>query len=396
MPVLRIASVCRNFPIPGNASVGTFVHRRVAAMARHASVRALQPVPYFPVVRPLPNWASGRERDESGLRVTTAAMPYLPGVLKRLDGFWLKRAALPTLARWHAEAPLDAIDAHFGFPDGVGSVLAARELGVPAFVTIRGSETDFMRDPAIRDSMRHAFGAAAGCITVSHSLKAMLDANDVATDHVRVIHNAIDRSRFRPGAKANARAKLGLSSDARIVVSVGHLVSIKRFHVLIDAFTKLRASDTAARLLIIGGNAYEAEYPASLTRLVQARGLGDVVTFVGAVPPESVVDHLQAADLFSLASSREGCCNAILEALACGVPVVATAVGDNSEFIRDGENGYLVGVDDAGALAAALQRALRREDWDAARISRALGVGDWDTVGAKVIEFVNERIGGRA
>jgi glycosyltransferase involved in cell wall biosynthesis len=76
--------------------------------------------------------------------------------------------------------------------------------------------------------------------------------------------------------------------------------------------------------------------------------------------------------VFALATSREGCCNAILEALAAGRPVVTTPAGDNAHFVRDGVNGCIVPIDDAAATAAALERTLSRPDWDAEAISAVL------------------------
>ena len=114
--------------------------------------------------------------------------------------------------------------------------------------------------------------------------------------------------------------------------------------------------------------------------------------FVGRIPSAEVARWLQAADVFALATSREGCCNAILEALAAGRPVVTTPAGDNAHFVRDGVNGYVVPIDDAEATAAALERALSRKDWDAEAISAGLEVGGWDDVARDVLGFFRERV----
>ena len=102
---------------------------------------------------------------------------------------------------------------------------------------------------------------------------------------------------------------------------------------------------------------------------------------------------LRAADVFALATEREGCCNAVLEALAVGVPVVTTPAGDNPHFVKDGQNGYIVPVDDVPATAAALDRAVSTAQWDRQSISRNLAVGNWGNVAGQVLEYFAARRG---
>jgi glycosyltransferase involved in cell wall biosynthesis len=144
-------------------------------------------------------------------------------------------------------------------------------------------------------------------------------------------------------------------------------------------------------LVIIGGAAYDRGYPAELERAVNASGLAGCVRMAGRVAQSTVNDWLQAADVFALATAREGCCNAVLEALAAGRPVVTTPVGDNAHFVRDGVNGMLAPVDDVAAFERALAESFTMQ-WDASAISRGLEVGDWDDVAQRVVEYFHERI----
>jgi glycosyltransferase involved in cell wall biosynthesis len=185
--------------------------------------------------------------------------------------------------------------------------------------------------------------------------------------------------------------RLGVPDDVPLVVCVGNLIELKRHHVLIEAFARLRASRPAAQLAIVGGGEAEPAYEARLRRLASSSGVGDAVRFVGRIPSAEVALWLQAADLFALATSREGCCNSILEALASGRPVVTTPAGDNAHFVLNGVNGQVVPIDDALATAAALERVLSRKDWDAASISTGLEVGGWNEVAREVLAFFGER-----
>jgi glycosyltransferase involved in cell wall biosynthesis len=383
--------VCRTLPTPADPIAGTFVASRLAALARIADVRALQPVPYFPLARPLPDWAAAGPRVLDGLRIDPTPMFYLPGVLKSLDAQWLERSARRMIERLQHERPIDLIDAHFGYPDGTGCVRAGRAFGVPVFVTIRGSETEYLRVPGIAAQLVRTLNAAAGVISVSHTLRRLAIEHGVDGDRIRVIHNGIDRAVFHPGSPLEARRALGLKAEAPLVVSVGHLVSRKRHHVLIRAVASLRARYPTLQLAIIGGRVFERSYPVELARLVHEEGLGQQVRLLGGIPQPLVSTWLQAADAFALATEREGCCNAVLEALAAGRPVVTTPVGDNPQFVHEGVNGSLVAVDDVQGLAHALAAVLARS-WDGQAISRTLDVGDWDEVARRVLQFFKERL----
>ncbi|HZD52052.1 MAG TPA: glycosyltransferase, partial [Woeseiaceae bacterium] len=269
----HIGSVCRTLPTPDDPSGGVFVWRRIEALARRTDVSAVQPIPYFPALRPLPGWAAASPNHEAGeLGVQHAPMFYLPKVLKSLDAYWLRRAVLRKLGALKRAGRLDLIDAHFGYPDGAGCVRAGRELGVPVFITIRGVEADNLRTPMIREQVRRALTLADGCIAVSHSLKELVMAAGVPAQNVTVIPNAVDRSLFRPRDRRESRCRLGLPADAPLVVSVGNLLSVKGHDVLIAAFAQIRGRKPDARLVIVGGSMHEPAYPQQLQ--AQCRRLG--------------------------------------------------------------------------------------------------------------------------
>lgn len=389
---LSIASVCRTLPTPDDPADGIFVMRRLAAMARQSAHSIVQPIPYFPLVRPLPQWARASKHVVDGNDIAHAPMFYLPKILKSRDGYWLYRSAIAHLKILKDGGELSLIDAHFAYPDGVGCVRAAKELGVPIVITLRGVEEDYMRIPSIARQISQALALADGCICVSHSLKELAVQAGARLDTTQVIHNAVDRRIFAPKNKTGSRSGIGFPSEAPLIVSVGNLLSVKRHSVLISAFEILSQKLPDARLVIIGGAMHEPDYPRELLLQCEDLGIGDRVTFTGMISETEVANWLNSADVFALASRREGCCNAVLEALACGLPVIATPVGDNPHFVHDHHNGYLVPVDDGNAMARALMKAVNRQDWDRNHISAELPVGDWDSVAEKILTFFQERI----
>lgn len=345
------------------------------------------------MIRPIPGWAESSHHTADGVTVSHAPMFYLPKIWKSLDSFWLYRAIIVQLTDLRNSGRLDVIDAHFAYPDGAGCYRVAQQLDVPVVVTIRGVEEDYMRNAAlarqITDTLRHA----DACICVSHSLRELAIQTGADTERVHVVHNAVNRHLFAPGDKAEARAVLGIDDESSLIVSVGNLLSVKRHDVLIAALAQVKRNDT--HLVIIGGAMHEPECPMELLALADELGLSDRIRFVGKLDQTEVATWLRAADIFALASRREGCCNAILEALACGLPVISTPVGDNSWFIEEGVNGHLVPVGDSEAMARALSMALERQDWDRDRISADLPVGDWDRVAKETLGIFEQCVGAR-
>jgi len=178
----------------------------------------------------------------------------------------------------------------------------------------------------------------------------------VPAGRISEICNGVDVDRFRPATdRTSLRARLELSDgpvDGFLVGAIGRLAAVKNLPLLLHAFALARTRsadfDRAARLVLVG----DGPEHAMLRALVSELGLVEHCRFTGA--RDDVPQWLQALDLLCLPSLAEGISNAILEAMASGVPVVATDVGGNRELIRHGETGWLVPSGDAGALAARL------------------------------------------
>jgi glycosyltransferase involved in cell wall biosynthesis len=380
-------------------SSGVFVFNRLKAMGRLADVRVLQPIPYFPMVRPVPDWLDDQGSDTAEAPVSRIPMAYLPGVFKSLDGIWLARAVRSGVEKLAKSDGVDLIDAHFGYPEGVGCFRVAERMQIPLFVTVRGFETEFLGRCLIGSQIRRALLGARGIVCVSHSLRILLEDLGIPSERIAVIHNGIGAQTFKPGDKLAARSTLGIPLDKPLIVSVGHQVRRKRHHLLMEAFAGIRRDRPSALLAIIGAESFETDYPARLRKQVHDLGLTDCVRFAGNIPPSQLAQWLRAADVFALATAREGCCNAVLEALATGVPVVTTPAGDKAFFVKEGLDGYLVPIDDAAALRVGIDHALQARGWDSAAIAARLNAqaGDWDAVASRVIAFFEsalERGGG--
>lgn len=196
----------------------------------------------------------------------------------------------------------------------------------------------------------------AAFIAISQEITTELDSIGVPPTRQVFIPNGVDVARFYPllaAQKAALRMKLNLP-DGPLILFTGRLVPEKRLEQLLALWPAMRARHPAATLLLLGAGSQEAE-------LRQQAGPG--VLFGGRV--DDVAPYLQTADLFVLPSVSEGLSNALLEAMAAGLPVVATAVGGAPDVIEHGQSGWLVAPDTPEELETAVLTLLAD---DAARI----------------------------
>jgi glycosyltransferase involved in cell wall biosynthesis len=273
----------------------------------------------------------------------------------------------------------DLIDAHYYYPDGVAAALLARWLGKPFVVTARGTDINLVpRYPLARAMIRWAARRAAASITVCQALKDEMEALHVDGDKITVLRNGVDLLRFAPIPQSQARARLRVSG--KVALCVGHLIERKGHHLAIEAMRDL----PDWQLLLVGGGEMETQLRQLATRL----GVQERVRFEGPVAQDSLCDYYSAADALILASSREGMANVLLEALACGTPVVATRVWGTPEVIAAPEAGELIESRDAAAIVQALkrlsQRHIRRED------TRRYAEGfNWDATSQGLLELLS-------
>ncbi|WP_134725070.1 glycosyltransferase family 4 protein [Paracoccus luteus] len=175
-----------------------------------------------------------------------------------------------------------------------------------------------------------------------------------------VILHGVDTAVFRPAPdRAALRRDLGLDADAVLVGCFGRVRAQKGVDLLVRAAIRVFPRHPRAQLILTGRITPDNRaFADALIAEAAAAGLGDRIRFLGEIPWDQVVRHYQALDLFAAPARWEGFGLTPLEAMACGVPVVASRVGAYETLVRDGETGTLIARDDLPALAAALDRWL--------------------------------------
>lgn len=343
--LLSILTTTTLFPNSVQRAHGVFVETRLRHLLASGEVRAhvLAPVPWLP---PMLRYSSyGRLQsvpqrvERGGITVEHPRYLVVPKLGMTLTPHTLYRAMRKRfIALRKAGHQFDLIDAHYFYPDGVAAVRLAREFGIPVTVTARGTDLNLIPEfPAPRKMILEAAAQASGMITVCQALKDTLVEMGVAPERVTVLRNGVDLELFRPVDRAAMRAKLGLTR--RTLVSVGLLIDRKGHHHIIRALKDLPDTD----LLIAGSGPDEA----ALKRLAESEGVAGRIRFLGSVDQNTLREIYNAADALVLASSREGWANVLLEAMACGTPVVASAVWGTPEVVAKPEAGVLMPTLDA-------------------------------------------------
>jgi len=371
---VRIASLTMCYPAPWAPHRGLFVQRRLAALSQLAEIEMVCPQPCLPPLRPRPS----HRFLPSHPPVTYEPMYYLPGAMKSFDGRLFGRAALRGLRRRGGRFDFDIIDAHFCWPDGVGAVHAAQALDRPVTITLRGKLASACGNRRIRRQVAWALEQADALIAVSDDLAEQARRLVGGSLRIAVLPNAVDRNEFCPMNQAEARAQLGWSQQAKYVVSVGQALPRKGFHRLLAVWPEVRRQLGDVRLILVGPSAGPAAYARHIREMVAS--LDGAAAWLGPQDPTAINLMLNGADLFALATTTEGWCNAISEALAAGTPVVTTDVGGNPEQLADCELGTLVPREaDDGSWCDAICHSLTRT-WDRPRIAAWRSDWTWQEV----------------
>ncbi len=224
--------------------------------------------------------------------------------------------------------------------------------GVRVVLGFHGLETCAPLSGRQRRMVRWGLRTGAGFTSVSMAGKRQLcEQAGVAPDRVEVLPNGVDLTRFTKldnPSRESVRHGLGIRQDAFLVGTVGSLTPVKRHDVLLHALARASKTLKNIRLVVVGDGPLQA----TLKEQAQAEGISEIVTFTGTCA--NVPELLGAMDLYVCSSESEGMNNALLEAMAAGLPIVTTDVGDNALVAREGVEGWIVEPGSAASLSDAV------------------------------------------
>lgn len=384
------------FPSSVQPTAGLFIRERMFRVGRQLPLVVVSPRPWFPgqglirLFRPHYRPMPARLEIQSGVEVIFPRFLAIPGLFRGLDSLFMALGSYFTLRRLKARGH-NLIDAHFAYPDGHAAIKLGRWLHLPVTVTLRGTEMPQSRNPALSPKLREVFRDADKVITVSDSLRRLALSLGLSEERGQVVGNGVDADRFAPVPRQESRARYNLPADAQVLITVGGLVERKGFHRVIACLPELLKTHPDLHYLVVGGPCPEGDMTQALKDQAADLGLGNRVHFLGPISPDDLKWPLSAADVFVLSTRNEGWANVILEAMACGVPVVASDVGGNLEVVCRPDLGEIVPFDDQAALTEALDRSLSKR-WDAAGIRAYAEDNSWDSRVATLTTLFNKLV----
>jgi teichuronic acid biosynthesis glycosyltransferase TuaC len=363
---LRVLVLSRNYPNNVMPTLGLWVRNVVRELTKFCEVRVVSPVPYCPPLPGLPdNYARfrriERQTQDRGIRAIHPRMILGPGsTMFSLESWLYLQAIRRSVDALRREFPFDLIHAQFTYPDGIVATSLGRRYAVPVVITEHNSWLPWMNEySAVRRRSIRAVRQSARVIAVSESVRKTVEHFVGEAHNLTVVPNGVDASEFTLPDRADSR-------NPHQLLFVGAIRPVKGVDVLLKAMRVLADHGRSERLLIVG-EAFYGRYQREelrLKQMVQELGIADRVRFAGRQLPPQLVQTMGRSAALVVPSHIESFGMVLVEALACGTPVIATRSGGPEEIVIDGV-GVLVPAGDPEGLARGIEQMLdRRPSYD--------------------------------
>lgn len=357
------------------------------------SVHVINPLPYCPIVDSLLKREKVADETHTWKGMSVHCLPhfYTPGCFIHKHHIFYRAAVRPVLQRYlknisNEEKP--HIILGFIYPDAVAMAPLCEALNLDYSVRVNGSDFRIrIQQPSFRDQVMSCLHRAPRIFCPGNALKDDMVSSGIAKDKIVPFNNGVNQNIFHesnPGSKT--------SQDRRYILFVGNLADVKAPHRLIEAHARLIKADPSYKnieLDIIG----EGSLKAVLKNQTQQAGTANSVHFLGKQTPEFIADKMRHALCLCLCSRSEGMPNVVIEALACGCPVVTTDVGETPYLIENGKNGYLTESKEkteesiSQELALNFQNILSKQ-WDRVTIAQSMKTYTWETAAKEITQAI--------
>ncbi|MFC3051206.1 glycosyltransferase [Kordiimonas pumila] len=390
---VRILLFSTLFPHPAEPSLGVFVENRLRNLLDDEDVEAfvVAPVPWFPFTNEkFGSYAKAARAPlkevRSGITVFHPRFLVIPKIGMLLTPFFLYWSALLCIKKLVKKGyQFDLIDSHYLYPDAIAAKWLAKKFSVPFCATARGSDVTQIGLMAWPKKMiLNMTKSAAHIITVSENLKRDLVNNvGVSCSKISTLRNGVDLQLFHETDRDETRERW--RSTGPVMIFAGWLIPRKRLDIVLEV-TKLLPD---LRTVIVG----DGPLRASIDDWVLKESLENRIIFEGLKKPTEMPALFSGADILLLPSDREGWANVLLEAMACGTPVVSRDVGSAADFISE-HVGQVVSSDNPAIIAEAVKSVLDRCK-DRAAIREFANHYDWRETSKSQKEIFDKALGNK-
>jgi glycosyltransferase involved in cell wall biosynthesis len=376
---MKILLFTNLFPNNKEPNRGIFVLQCARYLSKMCELMVVSHVPWWPKWLNFPasmamNRSIVQEEKIDGITVFHPRWVTIPAISRLFNGFGLFLSLQRFFLKIQRQFDFDILFAQWLFPDGFAAALLSGIMRKPLVLQAHGCDVNlYTRYFWRRQMIRWALHRAQQVIVVSLPMKKRLIEIGIPDGKISIIPNAINMEKFFPLNTTEIRGQLKLSQKEKLVLFIGSFEPVKGVEYLLSAFKHLKADvSMPVRLIMIGkGSLHNI-----ILDFIDKNAMSDAVTVVGEVPYETIPLWINACDILCLPSIREGLPNVVLEAQACGKPVVASRVGGIPDVVSSDEYGFLVQSGDSKGLADALQKALATT-WSAENISHNPHLISW-------------------
>ena len=359
---MNILFISSQFPNSAEPNRGVFSLQIVKELAVLAKVQVIAPVPTLGLLKftdAFKRYKTGNELSDTET-IDTIIVHHpkyfaMPGMgFTHSDSMFT--TLKPLIEDIHSCWCIDAVNCHWVFPDGVAVQKICEQLNIPILLTPLGTDLNrFINFRLRKQAITNALVKADKVSVLSTPMLKLCISLGVNSSKLRIIPNGVDLQKFSIQDHSLFHSQLQIKENQKVILFVGSLVPVKGIETLLRAFVllmKLHEVGTV-KLYIVGGGFQEAK----LKRLASELHINNDIVFVGRVPHDKLPAWMNIADCLCLPSLSEGHPNVVMEALACGLPVVASAVGAIPDFVNE-KTGHLVTPTNHTELSEKLNQCL--------------------------------------
>src|SRR3990167_4369574 len=382
---IKVLFISSLFPNGENPTLATFNKQQIMYLSEFCEIKVVAPIMWFPFLK------KGKISYHEFLGEIEVFHPnafYIPKFARFLYGLFYFLSIIRCIKRILKNFDFEIIYTNWLYPDSFAAMLIAKLFQKPFVVCALGTDVNvYMKYPLRKRMILTTIRKSTKTLTVSKALKEKIVEQGIPPEHIEVLYDGVDKKIFNPQDKNRVREKLGLTPPFPLILYVGNLKIWKGVDYLIDALKILVSQKKEIKLCLIGDGSERK----SLEKKVRRENLCNRVYFEGRKQHKDISLWMNASDLLCLPSLMEGVPNVMLEAWACGIPVVATKVGGIPEILNDQNYGIMVEPQDSASLAQALLEGLSK-NWDIEKIKQHSLEFSWEENAKKLFKILKLQI----